>query len=172
LVTVLCGFKGCGKSVVGRALAEIKKVQFVDLDALIEQHFCKGKAEQLSFRDIYKRIGPIPFRKLEKATLAQYSPQEDVVFSVGGGTLMDTENVEMLKKLGFLVYLSVDDDLLFERIMADGIPATFNENDPRGSFDLLMTQRRGIYEKACEISIDLTPYSVEEAAKAILGVIK
>jgi shikimate kinase len=168
---VLCGFKGCGKTVIGRALAERKAITFVDLDTLIEDYFCKDKDQQLSFREIYKRIGQNSFRKLEKATLAHYLPEGEVIFSVGGGTLMDSENVETLKKLGRLVYLSVEDDLLFERIMADGIPATFDKTDPRGSFELLMTQRRGIYEKACEINIDVTSYTVKEAAEAVYNVI-
>ena len=97
MVTVLCGFKGCGKTVIGRALAERKAITFVDLDTLIEDYFCKDKDQQLSFREIYKRIGQNSFRKLEKATLAHYLPEGEVIFSVGGGTLMDSENVETLK---------------------------------------------------------------------------
>ena len=171
MIIVLCGFKGCGKSVVGRALANIKGVPFVDLDALIEQHFCKDKPKQLTFRQIYKLIGAIAFRNLEKAVLAQFEPKGDVVFSVGGGTLMDSENKEILKQLGQLVYLQVEDDLLFSRIMADGIPATFDASNPRGSFDKLLSERQVVFEKTCETKVNLTHCSVDQAAQAVLSAV-
>lgn len=171
MITVLCGFKGCGKSVIGRAIALKKEVDFVDLDALIEQQFCSGKPKKLSFREIFKLIGPLPFRQLEKATLAQFMPEGDLVFSVGGGTLMDSENVNKLRDIGRLVYLSVADDLLFERIMADGIPATFDESDPRGSFESLKKQRYTVYEKACDVKIDVTDYTIDQAAMAVIGIL-
>ena len=81
---ILTGFKGCGKSVAGKRLAELMDCAFVDLDERIEQLY-ESKAKQvLTFREIYRKVGPERFRSLEREALKSVEAESEQVISVGG----------------------------------------------------------------------------------------
>ena len=57
--------------------------------------------------------------------------------------------------------------VLFARIQAQGPPDTLDLDDPRRSFETLYTQRRSLFEAVCDVAIDATDLTVEDAALAI-----
>ena len=86
MIVCLTGFMGCGKSTVGRALAERLGWEFVDLDAYVEHK--KG----CSIREIFEREGEEAFRAVEAECIRDVIVMRqvaggDVVVALGGGTL-------------------------------------------------------------------------------------
>lgn len=92
---VLIGFMGCGKTTVGRLLARVSGRRFVDLDAVIVAR--AGR----SIPEIFKREGEARFRAREaKAlrTVLRQGRREGLVVALGGGTVLRSENRELLQR--------------------------------------------------------------------------
>lgn len=66
-----------------------------------------------------------------------------------------------------LLYLAVEPTVLFERIMAGGLPAFFDPSDPWGSFKELYRQRTPLYESVAHYTFDNTYREAEEVAEEI-----
>jgi shikimate kinase len=101
---------GSGKSTVGIGLAEELKLQFIDLDAYIEERNCK------SIPDIFAVQGESGFRLLEQKALHEVSEFEDVVIATGGGAPCFFDNMEVIKKSGISVYLNGTPRILADRL--------------------------------------------------------
>ena len=102
--------RGSGKTRIGMEIASILKREFVDLDDFIIAK--TGK----SIPEIVKEGGWPAFRKLEKEACCENSKKEGAIISTGGGTVLYKENVECLKKNGYIVFLTVDVQELIDRL--------------------------------------------------------
>jgi shikimate kinase len=169
---ILIGMKGCGKTTIGTLLAEKLRVPFIDSDTEIEKMHKRDKGEALSFRQIFKQHGETYFHALDTRTLkhiAREFGKRDFVFACGGRTPLQEENQEILPRLGKIVFLHVDRDVLLKRILAQGIPAFFPyQDDPERSLDELLTERVPAYKRVADLSIDVGEETSEEVVHAIL----
>lgn len=95
----LTGFMASGKSTVGPILANTIGWGFYDLDKLIEVE------TSLSIKEIFK-VGESYFRKLETDVLKKVSLLNEFVISLGGGTIVDQENLKLIKGSGFWFILN------------------------------------------------------------------
>ena len=172
MIYFLIGFKSCGKSVIGHRLAEMLETEFVDLDHLIENWYEQKMGQRMSFRDIYHKLGDGWFRQMEQVALHQIDARGSMVISVGGGTLMNGRNLRVLKDNGKVVYIVVEPKVLYERIMKNGIPAFFDPEDPRTSFDELYEDRMPIYETMADYRVDTTGLNIEQSAKKMYDIIQ
>jgi shikimate kinase len=152
---ILFGFKGCGKTTLGKKLAQRLDRLFIDTDFLVEQLYFEQTGQQLPYREIFKAVGRDAFRALESDVLQQLKASQYVVIAVGGGLVLDPQNVTVLEKLGKLVYLKVNKETLKKRILNAQLPAFFDPVDPEGSFEQLYKERITKYEKIHAIPIDL-----------------
>ena len=164
---ILTGFKGCGKSVSGKRLAELMDCGFVDLDERIEQLYEEKDKQKLTFREIYRKVGPERFRSLEREALKSVEAENEQVIAVGGGTLMDFQNRQRLQRMGKVVLILVDPEVLIERILADGIPAIFDAENPRASFDALYAERMPVYKQVADLQVETAGLDIEESAQKI-----
>lgn len=110
---VLIGYRGCGKTSVGAALATRLNWPFVDTDARIEQ--LAGKP----IRDIFTHDGEPAFRALESNAIAELAHGPRQVVSVGGGAVLREENRVALQRSGVCVWLTAPAEVLHERIVRD-----------------------------------------------------
>ena len=106
----LTGFMGSGKSIVGRLLAETRKVPFLDLDREIEHLYAHSIAEMFDAR------GEAFFREMESATLKRLQ-QDPSVISTGGGCFI--YNKEWMLQNGVVIYLEVPFEQIVQRIGGD-----------------------------------------------------
>src|SRR3989304_2819948 len=97
---VVIGFMGTGKTVIGKRLAAELGYEFVDTDSLIEEQ------ERQSVSEIFRNLGEVHFRKVEKRVIHQISDREGIVVATGGGAVLDPVNVVALRKRGFLIGLA------------------------------------------------------------------
>src|SRR3972149_7119229 len=107
---VLTGFRGTGKTTVGRALSKRTGLRFFDADELIE-----NKAA-MPVKDILAGKGEPYFRRLEKEVIKEVTEtMTGIIFSVGGGAVIDPENRERLKSFGTVICLSAEPGGFVER---------------------------------------------------------
>jgi shikimate kinase len=113
----LVGFMGCGKSTVGRALADELGWSFFDLDNEIEN----GAGSTIS--EIFDKQGEPVFRALEAAALAKrvkaVQSGRPQVIALGGGALMDEKNFELVINHGVVVWLDAPFELIEKRVAAE-----------------------------------------------------
>lgn len=132
---LLTGVKHCGKSTVGRLLAEEWGVPFFDLDDLVETNCADETGRTLSCRDIYREYGKPNFIRYEAAAAERLKelagsrssgsgPVSRIaaVAALGGGTAENREAISALESFGLFVLFDADPEELFERIKRGGIP--------------------------------------------------
>jgi len=164
---ILIGFKGCGKTLIGKTLAAKLKRGFYDTDSIIESIYAEEIKSYLSFREIYKKHGSEYFRNLERKALKRVEGFESSIISLGGGTLFLGKDVYGKFKGHIVIYLHVEPDILYERIIKNAIPAFFDSLNPRQSFNKLYTERLPSYKRLANIVID-NSRDVEETVNNIL----
>ena len=98
---ILLGYMGSGKTSIGKKISKILKIQFHDLDKLIENKFNK------TLNKIFLDQGEINFRKEERALLENILNKKKIfVLSLGGGTPCYFDNIDfILKKTDLTIFL-------------------------------------------------------------------
>ncbi len=157
----LVGFMGSGKSTVGRILAEKLNMNFVDVDQLIEEE------EKMKISDIFKKKGEKYFRELERRKIKDLTKGENLVISTGGGLGADRENMDLMKKTGFVVWLDVSLDEIIKRCEGDKNRPLLNQSYE--NIKKLYEKRKPVYKMA-HIHIKTDNKNPENIAKEIIDV--
>jgi len=110
---VLIGYRGSGKSAVGRRLADRLQMKFVDTDLLIE-----GRHGVL-ISDIVESYGWDRFRAMEKQIIEEISSHDHLVIASGGGAVLEAENVKALGRKGLIIWLKANGEAIRKRIVQD-----------------------------------------------------
>jgi shikimate kinase len=106
----LTGFMGSGKSTIGPILANTLGFKYLDVDRHIEQKTNKRVAE------IFSSDGEQTFRALERDALLELTRLNHCVISLGGGTIADEENCQLVLQKGILVYLKLSPEEIIHRV--------------------------------------------------------
>ena len=161
MIVTLTGFMGCGKSSIGKALAERLGWEFTDLDAYIEHK--KG----MSIADIFALEGEEAFRALEAECLRDVIVMHqiaggDVVLALGGGTMTITSVQWLIREQTKCIWLKASLETCLARIGDEhsGRPLLKEA-------DKLFEERAKVYSKAMHI-VETEGKSVEECANYIL----
>lgn len=142
----LCGFMGCGKSTIGKRLAQLMRLQFIDLDNYIVDKV------GMTIPDIFTRHSEEYFRSLESKYIGELTG-ESAVIATGGGALINPSNAALARKGGLVIFLDVQFSTCHMRIRGD-------ENRPlvmsRSTKELeeLFSMRRELYIANSDIIID------------------
>lgn len=161
---MLIGFKSCGKSTVGAALAERMGWAFVDTDTLIEQRHAAQSGEALSFRAIYREHGRDYFLDLERQVVADLERCDNYVIAAGGGTVINHALPAGLRRNATLIYLEVAPEALIARIREGGTPAFFTGEDFEAEFRRTFAARHPIYR-------DLADYVIAAGDRSIADLV-
>lgn len=146
----LTGFMGSGKSTIGPILANTLGFEFIDIDKEIEAITKKKIVE------IFQNNEEKQFRKLESQILSKTSNFKNHIISLGGGTLLNPDNLKLVLSTGILIYLKSDLENLFKRLRyKSDRPLLLNKNGNQLSDEELkrrisdiLNQREKIYEQA------------------------
>lgn len=155
---VLIGYRGTGKTVVGRILAERKKLRFLDTDLLIETR------EGETINEIFRTKGELYFRKVEKEIIADL-PKEGII-STGGGAVLNPENVARLRAASTVILLSAKPETLIERIARSRRPR-LTELSLEEEVQYHLENRRPAYLKAADFCLDTTGMQVSTVVTGI-----
>ena len=136
----LVGFMGTGKTTVGKQLALKAKMEFKDLDALIE------KTAGESIPEIFEKHGEACFRALESQVLAEVVRSEGIVLATGGGVVLNPANLDIMKSNGIVVCLTAGVDTLWERLKNKTDRPLLNVSSPREALTEIYNKRAGLYD--------------------------
>lgn len=139
---VLIGLMGAGKSCIGRRLASLLGLDFVDADAEIEA------AAGCSIEDIFECHGEAAFRDGERRVIARLLNQPPHVLATGGGAFMDPETRALIKQRGISLWLRADLSLLVKRTARRNNRPLLKRGDPREILARLIKERYPIYAEA------------------------
>ena len=148
---VLVGMPGCGKTTVGRELAQLSGKPFVDLDEEIVRR--AGK----SIPDIFREEGEAAFRELESQVLADICARSGQVIATGGGAVLRAENRAAMRRTGWVYFLCRN----LEELPTDGRPLS-----QKGSLEEMYRVRKPLYSAAADAVID-NSVALEETAELI-----
>lgn len=149
----LIGYRGSGKSTVGRALAHKLSLQFVDTDLVVESN------SKRSIREIFEHEGESGFRDREQEAIAWAASQESCcVIALGGGAILREANQTQILSTGFPIWLQGSAEHLYTRISHD---ATTGQRRPNLS-------SRGGYDEVVEILAIREPIYRQLAKKTVI----
>ncbi len=106
----LIGFMGCGKTSLGKRLAEKLNFTFFDTDNVIEEQ------AGMKVQEIFSKLGEATFRDLERKVLSESALIDDVVIATGGGMPCHFDNMDFMLKHGKTIYIRMDPASLADRI--------------------------------------------------------
>ncbi len=156
---------GTGKTEVGKELAKKKKLQFVDLDELIELK------QKRAISDIFAKDGEPYFRKVEKRVLKEVSKEKKFVVACGGGIVLDKDNIKIMKDAGLIICLTASPAVILERTSAYRHRPLLNVSNPRKQIELLLKFRAPYYAQA-DKTIDTSRISIREVVDKIIKLIR
>jgi shikimate kinase len=162
----LIGYRGSGKTTVGRVLAQRLGWNFVDADALLEER--RGK----TIREIFAEAGEASFRETESQILRELSARAKTVIATGGGVVLRPENRELIKNRGFVAWLNADAVTLWARVQEDASTAARRPALTVGGLaevEQLLAVREPLYRECANVEVPVADLSPEQAADAILA---
>lgn len=139
---VFVGLMGAGKTVIGRRLAQMLDLPFVDSDHEIEA------VSRMTVAELFERYGEPEFRALEQRVIARLLHEGPCVVSTGGGAFMNARTRQAVARHGVSIWLKADLDLLMERVSRNQNRPLLKSADPRAVMERLMAERYPVYASA------------------------
>lgn len=103
---IFIGMPGCGKSTIGRIISKELNLKFFDMDNYIESMTSKTIPQLFEKGEEY-------FRNFETLACKELAQKSNIIISSGGGVVKRKENIEILKKEGYIIFIDRPlDDLL------------------------------------------------------------
>lgn len=139
---VFVGLMGAGKTVIGRKLAQLLDLPFVDSDHEIET------VSRMSIPELFDRYGEPEFRALEQRVIERLLRDGPLVLSTGGGAFMNAQTRANVAEHGLSIWLRAELDLLMERVSKKQNRPLLKNPDPRSVMRKLMDDRYPVYALA------------------------
>lgn len=136
---VVIGLMGAGKSTIGKRLAQMLGMPFVDADAEIES------VSRMTIPELFEAYGEPEFRDLERRVIKRILRSGPRVLATGGGAFMNEATRRTIAKAGVSVWLKAELDVLMERVGRKGNRPLLKTADPRATMQMLMDQRYPVY---------------------------
>ena len=138
---VLLGMMGVGKTRIGKYVARRLKVNFFDIDKLIE------KKNEMKIAEIFKTKGEIYFRKEEEFVTMKYLNKKESIISLGGGAFINDKIREKILSECISVWLNVNLKTIYRRLKNSKIRPLVN-NDNQNNLSKIFIERKKIYSLA------------------------
>lgn len=153
---------GTGKSRVGKVLEERTGFRRFDTDEIISSTL------KMPIEKIFSIHGEEHFRELETETLRSLSAEERAIIVTGGGIVLRSENVDLLKQLGAVVWLDADEATLRTRIHHLSDRPLLRTANPEATLSELLQARESLYRNAADLRVDISQKNPEQIAQLIL----
>ena len=160
---VLIGMRGSGKSTVGKILAKALKCTFWETDKEIEDRLT------MTVKDIIKKKGLRFFRHAESRVVMNLAKKDKCVIATGGGVIENENNMVLLKKQGFIIYLKTMPETAAARLIEDtNRPILTEASSMLEDLENLYLKRKEVYEKWSDMTVPTDNKSFGEVAKAVI----
>lgn len=158
----LIGPMGSGKSAVGKALAKIRRVDFIDSDVEIERR----TGVDISF--IFEKEGEAGFREREREVIEDLTSWPTIVLATGGGAILLPENREFLSSRGIVVYLEASIAQQVERTRHGRHRPLLVNTDAAARLASLMVEREPLYRSIAKVTVSTDRRKVQTVAEQIV----
>lgn len=159
---MLIGFMGVGKSSISDCLKKKTGMKEIDMDAVISQE------AGMPITEIFDKFGEEHFRGLETALLERLQGEKGCIISCGGGAVLRSRNVEVMREQGTIVLLTAEPETIFERVKSNNSRPVLNGHMNVEYIKELMAKRQDAYDSAADIRISTDGKTIEQIADEII----
>lgn len=160
---ILIGYRGTGKSTIGKVLAEKLNRPLISMDELITK---KGNQ---SVPEMVEKHGWDHFRDIESEVASEVSTKDNCIIDCGGGVILRDQNIKNLKKNGKCFLLKADIKTIIKRIHGDANrPALKKGMSFKEEQEKVLKERDTMYKTAADIVIDTSLISIDQSVEKIL----
>lgn len=142
---ILIGFMGGGKTTIGRKLARRLGYHFLDMDEQIENE------QKCKISEIFAQKGEKAFRYLETQLLKRLLSVQNTVIATGGGVIVTEENIDLMKRIGTVIYIKASIEDIIERVTRSQHRPLLSNGNPEERVRTLIAQRTPMYEQADQV---------------------
>ncbi len=162
---ILIGYRGVGKTTIGKKLAEVLGYDFCDTD----REIIRLKKKEIA--EIVEKEGWQEFRKLEKKVLQSLRKRRKIVAATGGGAVLHRDEWDILRKEAVVIWLTADKDIVFNRIRNDDTSRmqrpSLTGGDVIAEIELVLRERTPLYTKTAHFQVDTGKYTVAQSVRQI-----
>lgn len=155
---------GVGKSTIGKRLAELRSLAFIDLDIFIESKL------NMPISSVFKEKGEEFFREEEYKAILDLLEKKDSIIALGGGSLEHHKLDSRIRNSALVIYLEASPEFLYNRLKEEKetrpLIATMQEDELLSFIQKHLASRTENYLKA-QLRIDVDNKSVDEIASTI-----
>ncbi|MFA6268346.1 MAG: 3-phosphoshikimate 1-carboxyvinyltransferase [archaeon] len=162
----LIGYRGTGKSTLGKQIASKENKKFIEIDDLIIQE--AGK----SVPQIFAQDGEAKFRDYEHQILKKICESDEQIVSCGGGIITNEENIKLMKQNGTVCLLKADTESIYHRIYADSNRPALTDKDPKEEIKFMLKKRNEAYEKAKDFEVSTCNKKICDCVSEITSKLK
>jgi shikimate kinase len=163
----LIGFMGTGKTTVGKALVDYlgKDFKFIETDQIIIEMAGKPISR------IFSEDGEDIFRTYEIEACKKVSKLKKVIISCGGGVVLNSININNLKKNCFIVLLTATPKEIYKRVVNEGkeLRPIIDTEDPMGEIERILKYRENFYYTSADIIVDTSGKPIEKVVSNIIS---
>ncbi len=153
---------GSGKSTNGKTLSDMTGADLIEMDDEIK------KDMNMEITEIFDKYGEPYFRDLETQLIRDITGRAPAIVSCGGGAVLRSENVALMKENGVIVLLEAEPETIYERVSDSTDRPVLNGNMNIGYITDLMEKRRPAYESAADITAVTDGRTSDEICSEIL----
>ena len=157
---ILIGMPGAGKSTLGIVLAKIMNKSFIDADLIIQNQMDK------TLQKIIDSLGPDGFIDVENQILSEITA-ENTFIATGGSAVYSDAAMNHLREIGTVVYLKISYETLLSRLSDFSERGVVLKGGMGMSVRDLYDERRPLYEKYADITVDVNDLSITAAARKV-----
>jgi len=162
---VLIGYRGTGKTTVGRILAERLGMNYIGMDAMIVER------AGMSIPEIVEKRGWPAFRDLESEVAQELAAVDNAVIDAGGGIIERPENIEALRANALIIWLKASVPAIVSRIEEDSQrPSLTGGKTFTEEVAEVLERRTPAYRSAAQHELDTDQLSPEQVADRIIEI--
>lgn len=161
---ILVGFMGTGKSTIGRQLSKTLGYPLIDTDARIVAQ------QKRAIADIFANEGENHFRNLETDTLRHLQSDKchKRIIATGGGTVLRPENRQLLRDLGFVVWLVAQPATILERTSRNKERPLLQTENPEETIEMMLAERDEAYRESAHLVLETSNLDFAEITTGII----
>ncbi len=160
---VLIGFRGAGKTTIGKKLAEQLDWQYISTDEQLEMEV------QMSISKFVSEEGWPLFRRLESDIIRELRDAEKAIIDCGGGVVENPQNMQDLRYQSLVVWVDANVDDLFKRLEKQRDRPLLNQSDWRKDIEVNYRRREHLYRQYSDLQVNTSTDSPDSICQIIVG---
>ena len=165
----IIGYRGTGKTVVAKLLAQRLSWQSIDADELLQSR--QGR----TISQIFTEQGEAAFRDMEAALLTELCSLEKHVIATGGGVILRPENRQRIRDAGTVIWLKANAATIWHRLQEDTATANQRPALTVGGLEEikeLLKARAPLYQECANLTVDTAGQTPEDVVEEIIGAVQ